>query len=242
MIRILALSVLLLFCCAVGAFPQSQSDTTFVLTAKNNAVSLYKHALRAQSRLNNGSKYRAAEHSLEQHPYFLSEDWITGSVFYDGEYFSNVPLMYDLNQGVLVSEHYPSGNAIQLVDQKLRNFTLEGHYFEKIDIESVANSLPKTDFYDILYAGKTKVVAHRQKLLRKEIESSTIEISYDEKYRYFIFGEGVYFPVKSKASALKRMTDKKHELKRFLKQNRISFFKNRELMLKRLAEYYDSLK
>ncbi|MEX1239125.1 MAG: hypothetical protein WEB30_05390 [Cyclobacteriaceae bacterium] len=240
MIRILTLSVLSLLSSAV-AFPQSHGDTTFVSAVKENTISLYKQALRAQSRLNNGSKYRATGHSLEQHPYFLSEDWIAGSVFYDGEFFGDVFLMYDLNQGVLVTEHYPSGNSIELVDQKLRNFTLQGHYFERIDIESVANSLPKTDFYDILYGGESKVVAHRQKLLRREIESGTIEISYDEKYRYFIFRNGVFFPVKSKGSALKVMSDKKQELKRFHKQNRASFFKNRELMLKRLAEYYDSL-
>jgi hypothetical protein len=241
MIRKLALSVLSLFSCAV-AFPQSQADTTFIRAATDKTIDLYKEALRAQSRLNNGPKYRAPEHSLEQHPYFLSEDWIAGSVFYDGEFFRDVPLMYDLNLGVLVTEHYPSGNAIELVDQKLRHFTVEGHYFEKIDVESVANSLPRTDFYDILYGGETKVVAHRQKFLRKEIESRVIEISYDEKYRYYIFRNGIFFPVKSKGSALKLMSDKKQSLKKFLKQNRTAFAKQRELMLKSLAEYYDTLK
>lgn len=241
MIRIFTLSVLALVCPAV-AFPQPQSDTTFISAAKENTTNLYKKTLRAQSRLNNGSKYRASEHSLEDHPYFLSEDWITGSAFYDGEYFKDVPLMYDLQQGVLVAEHYPSGNALSLVDQKLRNFTLEGHYFEKINVDSVANSLPRTDFYDILYGGETKVVAHREKLMRKEIQTGAIEISYEEKYRYFIFRNGVFFPVRSKSSALKVMSDRRPELRRFLKQYRASFLNNRELMLKRLAEYYDSLK
>jgi hypothetical protein len=192
--------------------------------------------------LNNGSKYRASEHSLEQHPYFLSADWITGSVFYDGEGFKDVPLMYDLSIGRLIAEHYPSGNAILLVYEKLKSFSLAGHAFEKIENDSVGNSLPKTDFYDVLYAGESKVVAHRQKFLRKEIESNAINIEYDEKNRYFLFRNGVFFPVKSKKSALKLMGDKKTELRKFLKQNRIPFSTDRELLLKKLAEHYDSLR
>ena len=241
MIRIFALSVLILASFTV-AYPQSSGHTTFLSKARENTVSLYKQVLRAQSRLNNGRKYRASTHSLEEHPYYLSEDWITGSGFYDGEYFTDVSLMYDLQQRVLVTEQYPSGNAIELVGEKLRSFTLQGHYFEKINADSVANSLPKTDFYEILYAGETKVVAHRQKLLRNEIESRTIETTYDEKYRYFLFRNGVFFPVKSKGSMLKLMSDKKQELKRFIRLNKASFLLDRELMLKRVAEYYDSIK
>ena len=240
--RIFALGMLLLLAALTVAYPQSSADTTFLRTAKVNTVSLYKQVLRAQSRLNNGRKYRASPHSLEEHPYYLSEDWITGSVVYDGEYFTEINLMYDLQQHVLVSEHYPSGNAIELVDEKLRSFTLQGHYFEKINADSVANSLPKTDFYEILYGGETKVVAHRQKLLRNEIDAQTIETNYDVRYRYFLFKNGVFFSVKSKSSMLKLMSDKKQELKRFLRQHKTAFQLDRELMLKKLAEHYDSLK
>ena len=239
--RILALIVLLEFPFAV-AYPQAEADSAFVSTATENTVRLYNKALRAQSRLNNGRKYRASEHSLEQHPYYLSEDWVTGSVFYDGKYFTDVNLMYDLQQRVLVTEHYPSGNAIELVDEKLKSFTLQGHYFEKIHIDSAASSLPRTDFYDVLYSGEIKVVAHRQKLQRKEIQSRIVEIFYDERYRYFIFTNGIFFPVKSKGSVLKLMSDKKQEMKRFFRQNKASFLQDRELMLKRMAEHYDTLK
>lgn len=242
MVRNPILAVLAIFFSCAVAFPQSNEDTTFVNAAVHNTIQLYYTALKAQSRLNNGSKYRAPEHSIEQHPYLASEDWLTGSVFYDGELFTEVPLMFDLYNRVLITEHYPSGNSIQLVTQKLHHFTLGGHYFERIQNEAVANSLPGTDFYDILYQGKTRVVAYRKKLLKKEIESNVIEISYDEKNRYFMLKDGVYLPVKSKASVLKILSDEKRELKRFCMQNRSAYWHNRELMLKDLAEHYDTLK
>jgi hypothetical protein len=227
---------------AFTALSQVPKDTTFIITAKRNTIDLYQKALRTQSRLYNGSKYAAPKQTFEQHPYFASEDWITGAVFYDGEYFPDIPLMYDLFLGALVTEHYPSGHFLELVPEKLQYFSMGDHYFEKIENESVSNSLPKTGFYEILYDGKTRLVSLRQKYLREKIEAPDIIITYEEKNRYFIFMDEVFFPVKSKASMLKLLDDRKRELKRFLKQQQIKFSSNRELALKSLAEHYDSLK
>ena len=237
-----AFLTLLLLLCGLSAFPQILKDTTFISAAIQNTANLYHKAIGAQARLYNGSKYLAPDHTLEQHPYFLSEDWIMGDVFYDGEAFRQVPLMLDLYNGQLITEHYSSGHAIQLVKEKLHHFTIEGHYFEKIENDSVAGSLPQTDFYDILHGGTTKLVAKRQKFIREQIVSNVVERSFDDRNRYFLFKNGVYFPVKSKSSVLKLMSDRKQEMKKFLKQQPESTTKNRELLMKSLAEYYDTLK
>ena len=221
---------------------QPGHDVTFLGDAKQNAFNRHQQALGAQARLYNGSKYRAPQHTLEEHPYFVSEDWVMGDVYYDGEFFENVPLMYDIFQGVLVTEHYPSGHAIQLVYGKLQHFSIAGRDFEKIENETVGNSLPTSGFYEILYPGPTRVVARRQKQKHEEIDANEIERTYNERNRYFVFKNGVYFPVKSKRSVRKLMTDKRQEINQFLKQHKAPFSLDREKMLKMTAEYYDSLK
>lgn len=233
-----------LFLLAPCAFSVAQPGQAiaFLPEAKQNVINRYQQTLGAQARLYNGSKYRAPQHTLEEHPYFASEDWVMGSVYYDGERFDDVPLMYDLFQGVLVTEHYPSGHPIQLVYGKLQRFSIAGHNFEKIENETVGNSLPRSGFYDILYPGPTRVVARRQKQKREEIDAGGMERTYDERNRYYIFKNGVFFQVKSKSSVRKLMTDKKQEIKRYLKQHRAPFSLDRESMLKKTAEYYDSLK
>ena len=233
---------LVLVMLASPAFPQAGMDTAFISVAIKNSQSLYQKAIGAQARLFNGSKYLAPEHTIEQHPFLSSEDWLTGSVFYDGEYFQNVPLMYDLTSGQLITEHLTSGQAIQLVWDKLDYFSIGDRYFEKIDATATGNTLPETEFYEILYSGKTRLVAKREKILREEIRATVIERSFEEKNRYFFFKNGTFFPVKSKASILKLMADKKTEMKRFLKQQRLPFAQNREKLLIRLAEHYDTLK
>lgn len=235
------LCLLMLFSSTI-AFTQGQRDTAFLAAAKNNALAEYAAALRTQARLYNGSKYLAPEHSLEEHPYFISPDWINGSVHYDGEYFEDVPLMYDLYNQVLIAEHRASGNPIRLVEEKLKHFTLEDHYFERIINDSVGNSLPATGLYEVLYNGPTRILARRQQLLREQIINTEIETSYDEKSRYFLLVNGRFFPVKGLASALKLLADRKNDIKRFLRQKKLKFSDNRELALKSIAGYYDQMR
>lgn len=224
------------------SFSQKGEDTTFLSAAIQNSIGLYQKAIGGQAKLYNGSKYQAPEHAVDEHPYFFSDDWIMGDVFYDDEWFGNVPLMFDLHSGQLIAEHLSSGHPIRLVNEKLSHFSLAGHTFEKIVNESVGGSLPLTTFYDILYPGETKVIAWYQKFVRDLIESHDIVRTFEARTRYFIFKNGVFFPVKSKASVLKILSDKKKDLKKFLKANRIQFSDNRESAMKKLAGFYDTLR
>ncbi len=225
-----------------SVFAQNNSDTAFVATAKNYALNLHEAALGTQSRLYNGSRYLDPVYSYEQHPFFESEDWLMGSASYDGEVFKNIPLMYDLLNQVLVAEHAPSGHAIRLINEKLVYFTVEDHYFERIENESVQNSLPATGFYEVLYDGESRFIARRQKFKREDVESREIVVSYESRDRYYIFRNGIYFPMRNKWSLFKIMSDKKQELKRFFKQEGIRYSANQEQALKAAAEYYDRSK
>ena len=220
---------------------QDNADTAFVAAAKEYASSLHDTELRSQSALYNGSKYIPPEYEPESHPYFSLDDWITGAVYYDAEYFGNVSLMYDLYKAALIAEHFPSGHAIQLVGDKVQYFEIDGHHFERIHNDSVGNSLPSTGFYDVLYPGTTKVVARRLKIRREEIRDMSLNIFYDEKNRYFVMKNGVFFPVKNKVSLLKILADRRRSVKRFAKEQKIKFSQNKELALIAIAKYYDSL-
>jgi hypothetical protein len=239
--RKLFLSVLIALCwCAVIA--QKNADTTFLSAAINNTFRTYQQAIAGQAKLYNGSKYLPPTESVEEHPYFISDDWIMGDVFYDGEFFENVPLMYDIFNAKLVTEHYSSGQPIQLISDKLHHFNISGHHFEKILNDTIGASLPETGFYDILYSGPTKLIAKRQKMLREQITSSQIDTFYDEKDRHYIFRNDVFFHVKNKRGAFKILSDARQPLRKFLKANRIRFNDDKELALKRMAQFYDQNK
>jgi hypothetical protein len=103
---------ILLLLCGTTTFSQSGArDTTFITAAARNTVGKYRQAIGVQAKLNNGSKYVPPEQDVDEHPYFLSDDWLMGNVYYDDELFIDVPLMYDLYSGQLITEHSASGHA-----------------------------------------------------------------------------------------------------------------------------------
>ena len=241
MIKIYIHCILLYLSCSFSyVCAQPHPDTTFLATAVQNSVKRYTQAVHYQTGLYNGSEYVEPEQTNEQHPFFISEDWVNGTVAYDGEVYENVPLLYDITSDKVITELH-NANPLVLVPEKLTRFSLSGHTFERIQNETINNTLPRTGYYDVLYNGKTKVISLRQKIRQEKIESiKDIEIFFDERPRYFILKNGSYFPVKSKISVLKLLPDKKHELKHFASRNKLRFRKNREMALTRLAEFYDT--
>jgi hypothetical protein len=235
------LTFLLSLAASICAFPQPGQDTTFLAAAVKTTTGYYQKGIGAQARLYNGSKYVAPENSFEEHPYFMSIDWLPGDVVYDGEQFKNVSLMLDLNNGQLITEHYSNGQPLQLIQEKVQSFNIAGHHFQNIENDSVGNSLPGSGYYEVLYDGKSRVVVKRQKLLHEEIENTTIEITFEERNRYYIFRNDIFQPIRSKASVLKVLGEKKQQLKKYLRQKKIRTRDNRELFYTSLAEYYDSL-
>src|SRR5699024_9578789 len=96
-------------------------------------------------------------------------------------------------------------------------------------------------FYELLYAGPSKVLALHMKARQDEIQGMEVNIRYDERHRYFILHKGKYHPVKSKKSVLSIFSDQKHALKSAIRKNKINFKGNRENALSKSAELYDSL-
>ncbi|MDH4092243.1 MAG: hypothetical protein OEV74_21070 [Cyclobacteriaceae bacterium] len=58
------------------------------------AIKVYTETIGASSRLYTGTQYKAYEiQSYDTgHPYFISDEWETGSVHYDGLFFTNVSI------------------------------------------------------------------------------------------------------------------------------------------------------
>ena len=216
-------------------------DTSFITIAKKTAKELYFSSIIPESSLNNGGDYAEYDQRDEEHPYFLTDDWATGSVFYDNDYYYDVPLMYDISQQKVISEHYSSASKIALVNKKIRRFTLLDHTFIWIEKGPGTHATMPSGFYDALYDGKTKVVARRQKQLQEQIVSGKLEAEFEENNRYFIYKDNHYFPVKSKGSVIAVLGDQKASIRQFIRKHKLSFHSNREDAMKRIAGFYDSL-
>jgi hypothetical protein len=238
--RVLSLFFFIVFS-AGHAFGQQPHDSTLTNPATRNAYRVYSNTIGNEANLYNGVEYAGYnEHNNDVgNAYFLSNDWSDGSVEYDGGQYDNVSLMYDLVTDQLILEQPYSHFKLALISGKVKNFTLGGHTFVYL-AGSKNDSLIRPGFYDRLYGGRTSVFARRSKHLVQRIELREVVIEYPPTTRYFILKDGVFFPVKSRASVLAVFRDRKKELRKLIRKNRLNFSDDREHAIAEVAGYYDA--
>ena len=141
--------------------------------------------------------------------------------------------------GQIVIENPYNETKIELIKNRVTNFSMAGHRFVNLSADSYArNSLPP-GFYDVLYDKGLKVYAKRSKEVVQKIENSQEKKNFKEKNRYYIHKKGLYFPVKTKSSLLRVLEDRKTILKRKIAEYHIRFKRNREFAMSQVAAFYD---
>ncbi len=205
------------------------------------ALALYDSATVESQQLYNGTQYYIYDSPAEEHQFFKTEDWEIGSVFYDGQLFRGVPLLYDIVKDQLVARYKLGIGNVALQSQKVGYFTLPGHTFVRVEADTGRVEGLRTGFYDQLYGGKTKVVASRTKERQQDLTDRKVIIKFPQKDVFYLYRHGEYHPVRTKKSLLSHLEDQKRPLKQYLREHNLNFRDNREAVILGLAAYYDEL-
>jgi hypothetical protein len=123
--------------------------------------------------------------------------------------------------------------------EKLSDVYLSGHHFIFMGTSTSLNLSP--GYYDLLYNGASEVVVKRSRSVVKRASSQSVETLYEDVDVIYIKSGGSYLPVKNKHSVLKVLKNKTELLKQYLSANKISFRKNKEGSIVKLAAYYDKI-
>jgi hypothetical protein len=226
-----------------GTAQPAKADTSFLTTSVDYAMRLYARNLKGESPLHNGAQYGEYISLNDEHPYFLGDDWMEGSVVYQDDRFDNIPIQFDISANKVITEHATSGHKIELINEKIAAFTIGDHHFIKIE-EKPGDTLQVTPgFYELLAEGPhLTLLARRIKTLQKRVKGNEAIVEFEEINRYYYLKQNVYYNVKGKKSVLQALTDKKSVLKQQLKKNKIRFGNTREKGLIEAAKLYNTLK
>ena len=130
----------------------AQSDTA----ALNKAILVYRHSKAAEASLYSGVLYAGYNLRLLGHPFYQSDSPIQGSLTYDGTFFPDVPLSYDLEKDLVVIPDKHNILKIQLISEKLLYFTIGDHRFIHLRPNNSEVNAPAEGFYEVLYEGKDR--------------------------------------------------------------------------------------
>jgi hypothetical protein len=241
------LSMIFCFAFPSRTFAQSPvSDTAIRASAINNAVLQYRRFTLPPTALYNGPEYVDYLRTLQEgHPFFASPQFDTGAVvMYDNMLYEAMKLKFDLVKNELVTIDPSKVFTMTLFHDKINYFIIHGHTFIRIMKDSSDHSLA-TGFYDRLYQGRSLTLLKKeQKKIMTYVNErdgirNVIEVSQD----FYINITNGYYRTNNKNAVLKLLTDKRSELKQYIRKSKLSFSKGEvEKTLISIVSYYDSLK
>ncbi len=216
------------------------ADASSAREAAAYPVSLYKNATSISQNLYNGRQYYVYDARMEEHQFYQQRRWLNGMVLYDGQRFDSIPILYDIFHDEVVIRHF-NGDHILLQTVKVDSFIVDQHHFARLESGKDINPQMRTGFYDVVYGGKSRTLVRRTKSRQEKIVDKRVIAYYPEKNFFYVFKDGRYHSVHTKKSMLELFEDRKRELRKVLRENKIKFRKSRELAIVKMVETYDNL-
>ena len=220
---------------AAHAQPQSAPDTD--TTALKKAILVYTRSKAAEAGLYNGVLYAGYNLRSTGHPFFQSDSPIQGSLTYDGAFFPDIPLSYDLEKDLVVIPDKRNILKIQLISEKLPSFNIGDHRFIHLVPNNSDPNAPSEGFCEVLYEGKITALARYKKMLQTsdKVEENGRYHQYDSWYFQL---NGRFYPVRHQRDLFSLPGTPGDALKDHLKKNHISFKKDPGYALTKAAEFY----
>lgn len=230
------------FSTSVTQAQDSQADTAFLQSSIQHALAAYEEAVGVQTHLYNGTEYLDySKPHLEGDQFFKSKAVARGNIFYDGTWYMQVPLLYDLVTDEVIMPHNSSGLMMKLVNAKIDTFQLHGHTYVRQKADSANQALLQPGFYDLMYNNDIQFLVKRSKSIQERAVQGGMEGEFKPASKFYIRKDGNYHQVSSRGSVYKVFKDKKKQLQKYASSKRLKFRKQKEEAILALTQYYDSL-
>lgn len=220
------LFILYCFLGSINVFSQNNQAASY-LGKVDNYAALYRGEI----------EYFYNPYIYKSQPYYISGDFVTGDLYYDGKYYPKQRLRLDNYKGQLL-----------ILTPKNQSIILDFRKFEKARIhekEIISHYPPevsglKTGYYISLYDGERIMLLGKEKY-NFRILPSQIEYIFDRSMNYYLIYNEKYHSVKNKRSFTRLFPEFKKQINQFSKREKLDFRERREYSLAMLSEYCDQL-
>jgi hypothetical protein len=234
--------IYLFFFSTTPGFAQlSAPDSNFYKSAVSATINVYDRSTGDQSALYNCMLYTGYPFLFKSgSPFFDSTRLDTGSVTYDGKLYTHLPMLYEnLKDLVLIKD---IGFFVQLNDKKLHDFTIPGHHFVWIEENQKNNIGIISGFYEVLYDGNIRVLKKNVKQIVDDLSSdNVVEKVITQSDHYYLEKDSTLFQIKNKRDIMHFLSDKKKEIKQFIKRNKLNFYEDKGNALTQITAYYEQI-
>lgn len=224
--------------------------TSLAQTDRNNTVEKVEN-LKKQAdsvygtshELVNGEIYYQSNLYAKGNPFFLSNDWLEGSVLINGTEYKNVFLKYNIETDQLILRptlKNGMSTAIVLNSSFVESFLLADNLF--INSEPFGSKELKSVFVNQIYNGSFSFLASYKVIFISDYKEKTPYGKYSDMAKsYFIYDKGELIKIASKKALFGYFETYKKDIKKFMKKEKIRYKKANPSQWKGLMKFIDDL-
>jgi hypothetical protein len=222
----------------------SLKDNSIPDSAYAVALRQYHTYVAPEVGLYRGIQYIDYDFTIQKGQPFLGPNRVrTGSVWYGGIQYNDVPMLYDLVKEQLVVMDPFNVFKISVYMDLVDSFALDGHtYFRMKD--SLAPSTMRSGFWDRIYPGKLVLLKRERKSLNENIVISADNVRFFilPSVSYYFQKAGVYHAVNDKKELFDALKDRRRsEIRRVMRRSGWDWRDNKEQLLQLVAAWYDGV-
>ncbi|MBC6699816.1 hypothetical protein [Hymenobacter sp. BT190] len=244
MLRTILLVALLAAACP--SFCQQRPDSTALTYSPAAWIrqDYYKDQI-SLTKLYNGAEYidyTKLYAVIKGHQFFLSDQKLNGSITYDNHLFNDVKIAYDIARNQVVVQHATNPFTLKLINKNIQNFTIDGHYFQRIEADSSNQTVVRTGFYELLSDKSFRIFAQRKKGTLERIDQQKVTLEFMPETRLYLEKSGIFYDINSKKNFILAIGSQGDNLKKYIKSNKLKFdMKRRESSVISTVNYFEQL-
>ena len=219
---------------------QMTGDSLFVSKVVHTIHYNFLKSQKGSSPVFNGKVYNDhPKFKDHEHAYFQTHQYTIGSVVYNGIFYPELSLKYDILRDELVLLDDDQIDGIVLQPEYVDSFFIHGYQFINIKPE-VPHKGIEIGYYNLLYKGESlSLVVKRAKEVTEKIDQQ-IEKMISQKETYYLLKNSIYQPIKSKNDLLKLLRRSDDKNQEYIKVNKLNFGKDFEHSVLSILRFQDA--
>ena len=173
---------------------------------------------------------------IEGHAFVFSDDWLKGTVCYDGTCYHDITFKYDVFQQELVVVS-PKMVPVRLVSERIQRFNFDRQTFVRYNPDK--DHVLKSGFYQQIETGNVSVMVHRRKIIYEQIVQTTMERKFVPLNSYYALKDGKYYTINSQKSLLNLLGDTRKAVTRHLKRQGLKYKHDKEKYIVEASKFYN---
>lgn len=191
--------------------------------------------------LYNGRVWRNRHYMVLEDQFFLSKDFLPGSVTIEGETFDNINVRYDIYTDQIMIP-LKQGPSLQLNKEMVDSFTLNymNRTWRFINISEDSLNLIN-GYVNVLYKGKSELYIK----YRKEIAIMAVDKKYDKFYqaqKVYLVKDSITYQINGERNLLKLFGDDEQAIKDYIRTNKVVLSRKNPDSFIPVIRFYDNLR